>query len=436
MRGRAAGETVHPVPATSAITIGFSVVLALVLLSCGQRQAGIEPAASPTGGKPEAAVLEVRPGTPNPPRTVTLRSEVLGEPRRVYIQLPEGYEGSTVRYPVLVVLDGEWLFQLARANAAFFSELEEMGITVPKMIVVGIENVDRDRDYTPTARSGQEFSFPTAGGADRFLAFLADELVPYLDREYRTAPGRVVAGWSFGGLFATYAALAAPELFDGHLCISPAVWWDDEMVVNGFETARFDRPKRMVFTLGTGEAGGLVGDSTARLLERLEARPIDNLTVTSIKFDGVGHTWGIPGAFDKGLQAVFSGYVPPDGAVTSSEDLTAYYQRLSESWGFQVDPPVSTVIAEASAMDNADEGIAMLDRLLASDPNAAMAHYAKGRLQRSLGRREEARASFEAALAAERRRSVPQSVDLRGFEKAVASVSETGPNGASHALPP
>ena len=88
--------------------------------------------------------------TPNPAHTLTVESEILGETRRVYVQLPEGYGRSEARYPVLVVLDGEWLFEPARALVRFQSEYDVMDVRIPKMIVVGIENVDRDRDYVPT----------------------------------------------------------------------------------------------------------------------------------------------------------------------------------------------------------------------------------------------------------------------------------------------
>ncbi len=419
MRGRGDGAGVFTKGAAPAAVL---VVLCAALTAACSRPPGAGRSEATTGAGIEAA--EVTNGVPNSPRTVLLHSRILGEQRRLYVRLPEGYDGSELRYPVLVVLDGDWLFGLAQASAAFYSELDATGVAIPRMIVVGIENVDRDRDFTPTRRSGQEFEFATAGGADRFLAFLADEVVPHLDAEYRTGPGRFVAGWSFGGLLATYAAVANPDLFDGHLCISPAVWWDDDLVVRTLPEARFDRPKRMVFTLGTEEEGGLVAVATKALLRRLGGAPVDNLDVTSVELSGTGHGWSIPGAFDRGLRRLFAGYVPPDGAVSSPEALSAYYDRLSQSWGFTVAPPACAVVAMAAATDDKDGAVAMLDRLLASDPDAAMAHFTKGKLQLALGRRAEARASFEAALAAERRRSVPQTVYVSGFEKAVASLEE------------
>src|SRR5262249_1588492 len=71
----------------------------------------------------------------------------------------------------------------------------------------------------------------TAGGADAFLAFLDQELVPYVDRTYRTAPMRVLVGHSLGGLFALHALAKRPELFTGYVAMEPSVWWNDHQVL-------------------------------------------------------------------------------------------------------------------------------------------------------------------------------------------------------------
>ncbi len=122
--------------------------------------------------------VSVIQGMPNPGETVDFYSTVLDETRRIYVQLPEGYSRRDKKYPVLYVLDGEWLFHLASSHARFYSYDEVAGIRIPQVIVVGIENVDRDRDYTPTQNSGVDLVFPTAGEAETFVDFLQNELIP------------------------------------------------------------------------------------------------------------------------------------------------------------------------------------------------------------------------------------------------------------------
>ena len=180
-------------------------------------------------------ILQQEVGTPNPPTTLTVQSTILGEKRRIYIQLPEGYDHSRAWYPVLFVMDGGWLFEYARATVRFFSESDVTDIAIPKMIVVGIENTDRNRNYVPTMDPKHQSDYPNAGETDKFLKFLAQELVPLIDYQYLTVPNRTVIGWSFSGLFAMYSAVAMPELFDAYLCISPAIWWDNELVLKLFQ---------------------------------------------------------------------------------------------------------------------------------------------------------------------------------------------------------
>jgi len=403
-----------------------ALLAAAAVVACGDVDSTSQSASStPVAGAGSRAV-SVGANTPNPPHTLTLSSTILGETRRIYVQLPEGYARSRARYPVVVVLDGEWLFELARAQVRFSSEFAAMDPSIPRMIVVGIESTDRDRDFTPTGDSGWEHDFQTAGGADEFLGFVAGELLPFVDRSYRTSPGRLIVGWSFGGLLAMYSAVAVPDLFNAHLCISPAIWWDSDLVLERFVDLRFDRPKRMVVTVGTGEEGGMVHTSTMRIMDRFDGDPVDNLDVALIEIEGVGHSWGIPAALDRGLRTLFRDFVMPEEDAATLEAVDAYYHDLSRSWGFDVDPPEAVMFRLASAQEDKEESIAIIDRLLASEPAASMAHFYKGRFQQKLGRCDEAVESYREALAAEQLREAPNGLRLRWYREAIEEISGLG----------
>jgi len=376
-----------------------------------------------SGPEPAGPLIRSESGTPNPPRTLTVSSEILGQDRRVYLQLPEGYDRSMADYPIVVVLDGEWLFELVRASVRFYSEYEVMDPALPKMIVVGIENVDRDRDYVPTKDPGDPPTFATAGGADAFLDFLELELFPLLDTEFRTASGRTVVGWSFGGLAALYTAVSRPELFDAYLCIGPAIWWDDDLVVKMFRDAELPSLKRMVVTLGSLEEGGLVHTSTTRLLRLLDERPVPGLEVTRFEIDGVGHSWGIPRAIDLGLRELFNGFIPPDEITGASMDeVEGYYRELSGRWGFEVEPPASVLLAQALKLrsDGDVEGATrVLEHLTAIEPDTALGHYYLGKIQEDQGNTAAALERYRDALAAELRRDVPKGIFLGSYRKAI-----------------
>lgn len=374
-----------------------------------------------------AQLLEETLGTPNPPFTLTIKSEALGEDRRIYVQLPVGYERSDQVYPVLLVLDGEWLFELARSHVPFYSEFAAMGVEIPKMIVVGIENLDRDRDYVPTPDPSDEVQFPTAGEAGRFLEFLRDELCPFVETNYRAAANRTVVGWSFGGLCALYAAVAMPDLFQAYLCIGPSVWWDDDLVVKRFERAAFDRPTRMVITLGSDEEGGPVYVSTKRLLAHLEASPIEGLSVTHFEFDGVGHGGGVPLAFSRGLRALFPGYRMQIGDDSTLGKVEAYYKTLSEAWGFDVRPTpwvLQTLAAKLWAAGRRDEAIQALDWYIARNSSEPLPHGSRGRFLMWQGKREAALAALRTAFALELAQPVPCGIYLRGFRERIAEAEK------------
>jgi len=154
-----------------------------------------------------------------------IQSRVLGEERVLDVSLPRNYDRGNDRYPVLYVLDGEFEHEIAAAIARFYATMSQ----VPPMIVVGIRNTNRTRDFTPPPRAGYQVppEVHGAGGADRFLDAMATEIIPMIERTYRTAPMRVLVGHSLGGLVAMHALATRPELFTGYVVMEPSLWWND-----------------------------------------------------------------------------------------------------------------------------------------------------------------------------------------------------------------
>lgn len=166
------------------------------------------------------------------PTVGRLTSAALGEARDFSVRLPAGYaRDPQQRYPVIYVLDGP---PLDGHTAEGATRLAASGLA-PGLIVVGIPNMQRGgraRDFLPPSlsfrrRDGTAFT----GGADRFLRFLRDELVPRIERDYRTTAPRLLVGHSLGAIFVCYSLGAAPALFDGRFAHSPAIWRDEDTVV-------------------------------------------------------------------------------------------------------------------------------------------------------------------------------------------------------------
>lgn len=156
-----------------------------------------------------------------------ISSKALGEERRINVLLPPGYEGSSEKYPVFYLLDGSAHEDYFHA-AGLVDFMATYGV-MPKTIVVGISNVDRKRDFTmPSKDEGDTKLAPTSGGAEKFVAFVEKELIPYVNANYRTDGKATLFGQSLAGLMATQILLEKPGLFDNYIIVSPSLWWSLE----------------------------------------------------------------------------------------------------------------------------------------------------------------------------------------------------------------
>lgn len=187
-----------------------------------------------------------------------IRSVVLRETRVATAFLPDGYEDSDERLPVLYKLDGEW------DSPAFAIALERLAGEgrIPRMILVAVENTDRHRDMTPTRIAGHS----RTGEADYFLDFLRRELIPFIEARLRTTPERFLFGHSLAGLFTIYAFLSAPDLFDGCIATSPSLPYDLKKLVflasDSFERGGF-AGRALYLAIGTEDLAGYLAAGRA-----------------------------------------------------------------------------------------------------------------------------------------------------------------------------
>jgi predicted alpha/beta superfamily hydrolase len=192
-----------------------------------------------------------------------LRSEHVGDEFKIFVGHC-GHPGDTPPV-VLYVSDANGLF----AGAVDLIRLMQLSAHLPPILVVGIGYrvggidetvVVRTRDFTPTYDAGFVRIFPELalmGGAVRFLAFIRDELQPWVHSRYRVdTDGSAFFGHSLGGLFATYVLLTQPTTFRRYGIGSPSLWWDADMMF-GYE-AQFarthdDLPAQVYFAVGEHE---------------------------------------------------------------------------------------------------------------------------------------------------------------------------------------
>ncbi|TCC86970.1 alpha/beta hydrolase [Pedobacter frigiditerrae] len=171
-----------------------------------------------------------------PSEVVTIHSKVLNEDRKVYVHCPKvDSTDLNKRFPVLYLMDADNHFELLAQYVDYLSRPDVLAM--PKMIVVGIANTNRTRDLTPTSSitnymgKPDSSSYKLSGGNESFLQFIEKELIPMIDKNYKTEPYKIFAGHSFGGISALNCMLTYPDMFNAYIAVSPSLWWDNEYLL-------------------------------------------------------------------------------------------------------------------------------------------------------------------------------------------------------------
>lgn len=164
--------------------------------------------------------------------TFSLRSEKLGENRRINIYFPPGFNAkSETKLPVLYMLDGGMAEDFL--HVAGLIQVSVGNQTMRPFLLVGVENTERRRDLTgPTNQADDKKIAPRVGGSEAFRTFLKTELMPTIRKKYRTTEETAIIGESLAGLFVVETFLLEPGLFDFYFAFDPSLWWNKEKLLN------------------------------------------------------------------------------------------------------------------------------------------------------------------------------------------------------------
>jgi predicted alpha/beta superfamily hydrolase len=340
------------------------------------------------------------------PVPIQLESKVMSETRTILVRTPASYARGTRAYPVLYMTDGDRQIGHTAAVVDFLAREGRM----PEVIVVGISNTDRTRDLTPTKveRMGEGFATPTSGGADRFLDFISTEVMPYVEKNYRTQPYRVFAGHSFGGLFALHAFFTRPALFHGVIAVSPTLTWDDRYVyrrASEWVKNAPDRPATLVVSVGDEGADldrefdalkALLGKSAPKALE-----------FEAVRFADEDHGSVVLPTHYAGLRRVFAPFrfvlgPPTDDPKKLYARAREHYAKVSSRVGFALPIPEATTnligyrLLQAGL---AQEAIEVFRANAEAWPESANVYDSLGEAQERAGALDQALASYQRAAA-------------------------------------
>jgi predicted alpha/beta superfamily hydrolase len=202
--------------------------------------------------------------------TFTIPSAILGEERRINVYRPPVEPSSPL--PVLYMPDGGMAEDFLHV-AGLVQVLTGNG-TMRPFLLVGIENTERRRDLTgPTENAEDRKIAPRVGGSAKFRAFLREELMPQVEKRYRTTRERAIVGESLAGLFIVETFVVEPELFDTFIAFDPSLWWNDgRLVTEAGKRLRAEAPlAKTLFVAASSDALGAPMERFARALRAHKA---------------------------------------------------------------------------------------------------------------------------------------------------------------------
>lgn len=277
-----------------------------------------------------------------------LNSAILKEQREIQIYLPESYtKYPNQRYPVIYLLDGESNFNYLTAIVNKLSKAPYP--TIPEMIVVGIVNTDRSRDLTPTVQkadhqSARQINGPTGGNA-AFFQFLETEVMPDIEKKYRSNGFNILIGHSFGGITALNHMLNGQKPMQAYIVHDPSIWWDNEVMLNTFQNAKNKnmQHKKLFLTqagISTNQSGLDEHDNAIQKFNRyLSGNNLNNLSYKFARYEDENHgSVPLKGNLD-GLRYIFEGMQLNIKAVTQNPLLVKqHYAQLSQKLGYEIQP--------------------------------------------------------------------------------------------------
>lgn len=277
----------------------------------------------------------------------TIASKILNEERNYSVYLPEHYNNENFpnqKYPVIYLLDGEKYFHVTSGlvkNLAqgFYPQM-------PECIVVAIINTNRSRDLTPTKVSELPYK---SGGGEAFELYLQKELIPLINKDYRTLGFNILIGHSFGGLFAINTMLKSSNLFNAYLAIDPSLWWDNAFLLKKIENLPETSFQNIKLFLANANSYKLQKDPLNRYLDHYNAKNkfikfckeqhYKDFSFYSEFYKNEDHGSVVLPSIIDGLRYIFKGFnINVRDLIKKPNLLEETYQNLSKEIYFKFEP--------------------------------------------------------------------------------------------------
>ncbi|WP_310991050.1 alpha/beta hydrolase-fold protein [Aequorivita marina] len=323
-----------------------------------------------------------------------LHSKILQEDREFSVYLPPSYYTAVnQKYPVLYILDGDYNFQYVAGFLELQGAISEI---IPEMILVAISGKGTNQ-YRKNCKPNIK-GVTDSGNAEEVANFIEKELIPYVDKNYKTADYKILSGHSVGGIFIVNTAITRPDLFDDYIAISPALWWGDNAMENRMK-ATWGRAEKTTASLYISLADEK-GMEVDRFIKKVP-KSIKKKNVHYREFpDEIHNSVGLP-TYKWALGEIFSSWYVERKYFDTAEALKKHYAEVQKQYGSVFNIPL-TAIGNTHYINqkNEDELKKVQVALKEINPNALVIFntYRAGKL---LGDKKYAEAEqlLEAALA-------------------------------------
>lgn len=325
----------------------------------------------------------------------------LQERRDVHYYFPENLNQNK-KYPLIIVLDAEYLFEQVVATSKFYSRFHG----APESIVVGInqgKNDLRSEDcaYHPETGLPEE-------KAKKFFEFIGMELIPYLDLNYSTAPFKIVVGYDITANFQNYWLFKDNSIFKAYVSISPNLAPEMENRV----PQRLEALGQQLFyqVILEGEKGKST-DAILAMDKKIKAIEKENLHYFFDTYESADHvsiaTYGLGKAFDN-IFGMFKPISPKEykaQILTSDEPVFNYlenkYKRIEDLFGFSKPVVLNDIMAiyAASRKKEDYESLKPLSDLCKKQyPETMLGFYFEAEYYEQMGEPKKALKTFEKAF--------------------------------------
>ncbi len=347
---------------------------------------------------------------------IRLKSQAMGDTREIFVRTPPQYDPKEREYPVVYVLDGERNFEYVASYIDYMCDND----VYPELIVTGVRNVNRNRDYVPRA----DANFSDTGEADTFLKFVRDEWVEAIGKRYAASGERILIGHSFGGVFTLHTLFTEPALFDAYIALGSSAWVANA-VLSEEARAYFANPADadafVYMAVGEGDGGPTVPSSKelAAIFEESAPHTLDWVFDVTPRTD---HFKNLSSGMHDAFMALFPAWGFQDEVLDrarkdSASGVTQWFDDKRKMLGSRFYPAWFDLGVAAFTLTQegrGDAAIALLENLNSYHPeNAHVASFLASVFEMN-GHNQEALREYERALAIVKKQKLHPNIVHKG----------------------